>query len=109
MHQRAISLLGMGVVDTVWLRFDEAFWRADVPGTTDDLDGSPDLSTPNVLTVVGGSSPVAAWIDVGLATGEPILMGLIAAAQATRLEGLDDPSFQAEVLDALGPFATASG
>lgn len=109
MHQRAISVLGMGVVDTVWLRFDEAFWRTDVAGATDDPDGSPDLATPNVLTVVGETSPVATWIDIGLATGEPILMGLIAAAQATRLEGLDDPSFQAEVLDALGPFATASG
>ncbi|MFB9311197.1 hypothetical protein BJY17_002987 [Agromyces hippuratus] len=118
MHQRAISLLGMGVVDTVWLRFDEAFWRADVavppdapdddaPGD-DDAD-SPGLTTPNVLTVVGELSPVATWIDVGLASGEPILLGLIAAVQATRLETLDDPSFQAEVLEALAPFATTTG
>ncbi|MBM7831873.1 monoamine oxidase [Agromyces cerinus] len=115
MHQRAISVLGMGMVDTVWLRFDEAFWRTDVavpptaPGD-DDVDGdSPGLTTPNLLTVVGEFSPVATWVDVGLASGEPILLGLIAAAQATRLEALDDPSFQAEVLEALAPFATATG
>ncbi|MEF3402529.1 flavin monoamine oxidase family protein [Agromyces sp. CCNWLW203] len=119
MHQRAISLLGIGVVDTVWLRFDEAFWRADAAGPTDGSeDAAPDsddqadpdaLATPNVLTVVGDASPVAAWIDIGLTTGEPILLGLIAAVQATRLEGLDDPSFQEEVLGALAPFATAPG
>jgi monoamine oxidase len=117
MHQRAISVLGMGVVDTVWLRFDEAFWRADVAGTPDAPGDAPDgstadstgLTTPNVLTVVGATSPVAMWIDVGLASGEPILLGIIAAVQATRLEELDDPAFQAEVLDALAPFATASG
>ncbi|MGH3704835.1 MAG: flavin monoamine oxidase family protein, partial [Agromyces sp.] len=114
MHQRAISLIGMGVVDTVWLRFDEAFWRADVAGETEAEgealgDDEPELATPNVLTVVGELSPVATWIDVGLASGEPILLGLIAAVQATRLEALDDPSFQAEVLGALAPFATASG
>lgn len=108
MHQRAISVLGMGLLDTVWLRFDEAFWRTDVAGAP-DAPGSPDLATPNVLTVVGETSPVATWIDVGLATGEPVLMGLIAAVQATRLEELDDPAFQAEVLGALAPFATASG
>ncbi|KRC59368.1 hypothetical protein ASE14_16680 [Agromyces sp. Root81] len=108
MHQRAISLLGMGVVDTVWLRFDDAFWRADASGEADAAGDEP-TPIPNVLTVVGASSPVATWIDAGLESGEPILLGLIAAVQATRLEALDDPSFQAEVLDALAPFATASG
>lgn len=113
MHQRAISLLGMGVVDTVWLRFDEAFWRVEAAGETEAEGGDegvdePELATPSVLTVVGELSPVATWIDVGLASGEPILLGLIAAVQATRLEELDDPSFQTEVLGALAPFATAS-
>lgn len=119
-HQRAISLLGMGVVDMVWLRFDEAFWREDASGapnaTDGDFDGQggepedPDETpTAEVLTVVGALSPVAAWIDVGAATDEPLLLGLIAAGQATRLEELDDQAFQAELLDALAPFATATG
>ena len=32
LHQRAIDRLGIGLVDTVWLRFDSAFWRTDVAG-----------------------------------------------------------------------------
>ncbi|WP_157001749.1 flavin monoamine oxidase family protein [Agromyces laixinhei] len=112
MHQRAISVLGMGVVDTVWLRFDEAFWRADAAGEPDDPDDTADAAPPspaNVLTVVGTPTPVALWIDAGLTSGEPLLLGLIAAARATRLEALDDEEFQAEVLDSLAPFATATG
>ncbi len=31
LHQRAISVLGMGVVDIVWLRFESAFWRPRMP------------------------------------------------------------------------------
>ncbi|PWC03607.1 flavin monoamine oxidase family protein [Agromyces badenianii] len=118
MHQRAISLLGMGVVDTVWLRFEEAFWRADAsdaPDAPDDADapgvapGTEPAPAANVLTVVGELSPVAAWIDAGIDSGEPILVGIIAAAQAIRLEALDDQAFQAAVLDALVPFATTPG
>ena len=32
LHQRAIARLGVGLVDTVWLRFDSAFWRTDDSG-----------------------------------------------------------------------------
>ena len=99
LHQRAISLLGMGVVDTVWLRFEAAFWRADVPYVPS--------ATPDVLTVVGDPTTVAAWIDVGAPTGDPMLLGVIAARQATRLEALDDPPFQESMLADLAPYATA--
>lgn len=101
LHQRAISVLGMGVVDTVWLRFESAFWRADAPHAPG--------AAPDVLTVVGEPTAVGAWIDVGAATGDPVLLGLIAARQATRLEELDDASFVEAVLADLGPYATASG
>ena len=104
LHQRAIQRLGMGVVDVVWLRFDEAFWRADVADAASD--------PANVLTVVGETPVVAAWVDVGRASGEPVLVGVIAAHHALRLEALDDPEFEAAVLADLAPFApgaTASG
>ncbi|UOE43926.1 flavin monoamine oxidase family protein [Agromyces larvae] len=111
-HQRAISLLGVGQLDTVWLRFEEAFWRTDVP-SADEAAAMPDADaaapTPDVLTVVGSSPTVAAWLDVGRGTGEPVIVGVIAATQATRLESLDDDEFQDEVLAALAPFATATG
>lgn len=98
LHQRAISVLGVGVVDTVWLRFESAFWRADAPH-------APGV-VPDVLTVVGEPTAVGAWIDAGAATGEPVLLGIIAARQATRLESLDDEEFQAAILADLGPYAT---
>jgi monoamine oxidase len=99
LHQRAISVLGMGVVDTVWLRFESAFWRADVPYVPS--------ASPDVLTVVGDPTTVGAWIDVGAPTGDPVLLGVIAARQATRLEELDDPAFLESVLADLAPYATA--
>ena len=107
LHQRAISVLGMGVVDTVWLRFESAFWRAGDA----DADATPDAdeSPANVLTVVGGAPTVSAWIDVGLDSGEPELLGIIAARQATRLEALDDEAFRTSVLADLAPYATAPG
>lgn len=93
-HQRAISLLGYGLVDLVWLRFESAFWRSD---------------TPDILTVVGTTPTVAAWLDVGRAADEPVLVGVIAAQQASRLESLDDAALQEVLLDELVPFATATG
>jgi monoamine oxidase len=103
LHQRAIARLGVGLVDTVWLRFDSAFWRTD--------DAGPG-SSAEVLTVVGETPTVAAWVDVGGSDDEPVLVGLIAATQAERLEALDDPEFEAAVLADLAPFApgaTATG
>lgn len=104
LHQRAISVLGMGVVDVVWLRFDEPFWRADATAPTD-------AAQPEFLTVVGRVPTVAGWIDVGVADGsdEPVLVGIIAAEQARRLEELDDEAFRSLVLGDLEPFATPTG
>jgi monoamine oxidase len=99
LHQRAISGLGMGVVDTVWLAFEEPFWRADAAASV----------APVFLSLVGEIPTVALWIDAGVARGtdEPVLVGIIAAGQAQRLEALDDREFRKAVLPGLEPFATA--
>lgn len=104
-HQRAIARLQTGTVDTVWLRFEEAFWRADAVADEDGRQGT----TADVLTVVARASRVAAWIDVGRATDEPVLVAVIAATQATRLEQLDDEELQATILADLAPYATTTG
>ncbi|WP_308798716.1 flavin monoamine oxidase family protein [Agromyces silvae] len=97
-HQQAIAIMGMGTIDLVWLRFDEAFWRSDA---------SEGRTAQEVLTVVGGPHTVAAWLDVGLIglDDEPVLVGVIAAEQARRLEELSDDEFRAEVLADLVPFS----
>ncbi|MFF2274278.1 FAD-dependent oxidoreductase [Agromyces sp. NPDC058126] len=107
LHQRAISRLGVGLVDTVWLRFEEAFWRpANEAGDAGDTGAEASVA---VLTVVGETPSVAAWLDAGAPDGEPVLVGLIAATQAERLEALDDAAFREAVLADLVPFATATG
>ncbi|MEI5585268.1 MULTISPECIES: flavin monoamine oxidase family protein [unclassified Agromyces] len=102
-HQRAISLLGMGAVDLVWLRFDAPFWRATTDATPGPLPGR---GTPNVLTVAGATPTVAAWLDLGQDPRRPALVGMLAAEHARRVAEIDDDDEALEVvLDALAPFA----
>jgi hypothetical protein len=63
-----------------------------------------------VFTVVGEAPTVAAWLDLDPASGgaDSVLVGIIAADQALRLESLNDADFEAEVLAALAPFAPAT-
>lgn len=109
MHQRAIATLGMGVVDTVRMRFDEPFWRSPAPASP--RPGDEPVDPPVFLSTVGTVPAVAVWIDVGVASGtdEPVLVGLIAAEQARRLEQVNDGEFRKAVLPGLAPFATAAG
>jgi monoamine oxidase len=102
LHQRAISTIGMGAVDLVQLRFDEPFWRAatDASGAASPVDG-----LPNVLTVVGATSAVGAWLDLGVDPRQPVLVGMLAAEHARRIAELDDDAALESVLAALAPFA----
>lgn len=133
-HRSAIAALETGAVDLVWLRFDEAFWRSPLPAegeTTADAEAA----RPQLLSVAAPSH-VAFWIDLGAvprsgqapgaasetpsddpsdasdeaaAPTPPVLVGVIAAAQARLLDDLDDQTFQNAVLADLAPFATAAG
>ena len=87
-HRGAISALGMGVVDKVWLRFDVPFWD----------------TAARLWTIVGEDSDFPVWINMMPLTGEPVLMGLVAAENATRLSELGDDEFLAAALTALEPF-----
>lgn len=101
-HQRAISLLGMGAADLVWLRFETPFWR----GAT-DAAGVPLPRTylPNVLTLAGATPTVAAWLELGEDPRQPVLVGMLAAEHARRVAAIeDDDEALSVVLDALAPF-----
>ena len=91
-HRGAIADLGVGVLDTVWLRFDEAFWQTDAA----------------LWTVVGGDPDFPRWVNLMPLTGEPVLMGMVSAENADRLGELDDAGFLAAALAGLEPFLPES-
>ena len=88
-HRTAIASLGMGTVDTVWLRFDEPFWTTDAA----------------VWNLVGTDDDITTWINLEPLTGEAILVGIVGGSAAERMELLDDDELTAVVLTTLAPFA----
>jgi len=84
--QRAISRLGMGLLDRVWLRFPRVFWDADA-----DL--------------LGYVSPLKGrwceWYSLARHTGEPLLVGFNAATYARALEARSDTEIVAEAMSVL--------
>ena len=101
LHQRAISTIGMGAVDLVWLAFDEPFWRSTPDGSAE--------GEPNVLTLVGATPTVAAWLDLGTDPRRPVLVGMLAAEHARRVAELDDDAALEVVLEGLEPFVVEFG
>ena len=90
-HRGAIDALGMGVLDKVWLRFEEPFWTTDAP----------------LWTIVGGDPDFPVWVNLLPLTGEPVLMGVVAAENADRLAKVSDDDFLVAALSALEPFLAA--
>ena len=84
--QQALSRLGMGVLDRLWLRFPRVFW-----------DNDADL--------LGYVSPTKGhwceWYNLAKHTGEPILLGFNAATHARELEQLSDAEVVAEAMSVL--------
>ncbi|HSP51727.1 MAG TPA: FAD-dependent oxidoreductase [Cryobacterium sp.] len=90
-HRGAISALGMGTLDKIWLQFDEPFWDTDAP----------------LWSTVGGDDDFRVWINMVPLTGEPVLVGLVAAEAALRLAEVEDDEFLAAALSSLEPFYSA--
>ncbi|NQX05145.1 FAD-dependent oxidoreductase [Rathayibacter sp. VKM Ac-2856] len=95
-HRTAIASLGSGVVDTLWLRFDEPFWDTDA-------------ELPARWSLVGSAAGITEWLNLEPATGEPVLVGLVGADQALSLQSLSDDELLVVAQSALTPFAVATG
>ncbi|WP_166671197.1 flavin monoamine oxidase family protein [Cryobacterium psychrophilum] len=91
-HRSAIAAIGVGVLDKVWLRFDEPFWDTEAP----------------LWTVVGTDSDFPVWVNMLPITGEPVLMGMIAAENALRLAEASDEVFLTAAMHSLEPFRAAT-
>jgi len=88
-QRAAIAALGMGTIDTVWLRFDEPFW------TTDAV----------LWNLVGTDDEITTWYNLEPITGEPVLVGIVGGKAAERTELLTDDELSTSVLQTLAPFA----
>ena len=90
-HRTAIGALGMGSVETVWLRFDKPFWSTDAA----------------VWSIVGSDSAITDWVNLQAVTGEPVLVGIVGGKAARRVAKLSDDELVESVRTALAPFAKA--
>jgi monoamine oxidase len=90
-HRTAIGALGVGTVDSVWLKFDEQFWTTDAA----------------VWSIVGGAGDIATWYNLLPITGEPILVGVFGGAAALRLAEFSDDELVETALASLEPFLSA--
>jgi monoamine oxidase len=73
-NRGAIAALGMGAIETVWLRWDEAFWEAE----------------EGVWHTVGGDAMIRTWINLRPATGENVLVGIVGGDSAREFAALDE-------------------
>lgn len=89
-HRGAITALGMGSIETIWLRFDEPFWDSEA----------------TVWHVVGGDAPVRTWFNLLPATGESVLVGLVGGTPAAEFADLGDTEAVEAALRSLEFFAS---
>ena len=73
--REAIQALGSGVLNKVFLRFDEVFWDADV----DWIEFIPD-----------GGEPWVEWVSFARPTGRPVLLAFAAANLGRRVDTWTD-------------------
>ncbi|MEU4013844.1 FAD-dependent oxidoreductase [Microbacterium sp. NPDC028030] len=73
-NRGAIAALGMGAIETVWLRWDEPFWENEEA----------------IWHAVGGDGLIPTWINLRPATGENVLVGIVGGAAAAELAQLDE-------------------
>lgn len=92
-HERAINRLGMGLLDKLYLEFDEPFWR-EATGASLFL-GRVDRAT---------TGRWAEWMDLTDIVGRPVLLGFNAATYARALSTRTDDEVVADAVDALGTF-----
>ncbi|MCU1542357.1 MAG: oxidoreductase [Microbacteriaceae bacterium] len=89
-HRTAIAALGMGTIDTVWLRFEEPFWTTDA----------------TAWSLVGTDDDITTWFNLEPLTGEAVLVGIVGGEAARRMEALDDDELVASLRQTLAPFAS---
>lgn len=91
-HRGAINALGMGDIETIWMRYDEPFWDTDA----------------TIWHVVGGEGLVRTWINLLPATGESVIVGIIGGSDAVDFAELGDDEALLAALTSLVPLLPAA-
>lgn len=102
-HRGAIADLGMGQIETVWLRFDDPLIAA-APESDDDADATADETGPAIWHVVGGDALIRTWYNLAPVTGENVVVGIVGGEAAEKFAALDDQKALEAAIDSLGPF-----
>lgn len=82
--RRAIERIGFGLLDKLWLRFDEQFW-----------------SDTTLMWTIVEDDGYAEWFNLAPLTGEAVLLALVGGARARRLAELSDADAVATALRSL--------
>ena len=85
--RRAISSLGNGLLDKLWLSFDEPFWDRDA-----EMISWIDPARPGLW---------AAWVNGYRAFGRPVLLAFNGGAEAWRMAAFDDRTVVTSAMKAL--------
>ncbi len=107
-HRGAIDELGMGAIETVWLRFDEPIFAPEIQPDTEDSEADAETAAPAMWHVVDGEAMIRTWLSLSLATGESIVVGLVGGEAALAFAQLDDEKVLEEAIASLAPFLAAS-
>ncbi len=91
-HRGAINALGVGHIETIWLRYDEPFWETEA----------------TIWHSVGGDQAVRTWINLLPATGESILVGLVGGDAAENYADRDEQDALLAALTSLAPFLSSA-
>jgi len=91
-HRGAIAALASGYVETVWVQFDDPFWKVDA----------------DLWHVVGGDGPIRTWLNLRPVTGKPVLVGLVGGPEAEAFATLGDGDAEAVVRESLRFFVAAT-
>ena len=87
-YTAAIDALGMGDQETLWLRFDRAFWSTEA----------------TVWAVLDDTAAYRLVVNLLPATGEPILVALTGGDSAEATAALDDDTAVEAALTSLTPY-----
>jgi monoamine oxidase len=90
-QRAAITALGVGTVDAIWVRFDKAFWKTDA----------------TVWNLVGTKEVITTWYNLQPLVGAPVLVGLVGGSTAVTVAALKDAELAAVIQSSLAPFYAA--